>query len=335
MTVKLIQSHSDFLALKGEWNALLDRSASRVPFLRHEFLASWWETGGGGEWEQRELAVLLHQDSARGLYGIAPFFRSGDTLLFLGSHEISDYLDLIASPEDLPAVVEDTASFLQSDRSPAWRTLDLYNLLEDSASLPLLREAARHGGWELKEDVLTTAPFIPLPASWEDFLGSLQDRYRRDLEKKLAAAENYFLPVSWYIAEDAGTLEQELDDFLGLMANDPRKKRFLTQEMVRQQKLAVREAFQGGWLQLAFLQVGEIKAAGILNFDFDGQIWVYNSGINTLFENISPGWVLLGHLIRWAIAAGRSTLDFMRGDEAYKYQFGGIDKQVRRLQIRH
>jgi CelD/BcsL family acetyltransferase involved in cellulose biosynthesis len=84
---------------------------------------------------------------------------------------------------------------------------------------------------------------------------------------------------------------------------------------------------------LAFLTVGDIKAAGYLNFDYDGKIWVYNSGINPMFENISPGWVLLSKIIQWSIEAGRTELDFMRGDETYKYNFGGIDKQVLRIQV--
>jgi len=83
----------------------------------------------------------------------------------------------------------------------------------------------------------------------------------------------------------------------------------------------------------AFLTVGDIKAAGYLNFDYDGKIWVYNSGINPMFENISPGWVLLSKIIQWSIEAGRTELDFMRGDETYKYNFGGIDRQVHRIQV--
>ena len=96
---------------------------------------------------------------------------------------------------------------------------------------------------------------------------------------------------------------------------------------------AVHTAFRAGWLQLAFLTVGDEKAAGYLNFDYANQIWVYNSGINFNFSSISPGWVLLGYLIQWAIENGRETFDFMRGDEVYKYRFGGQDKFVIRAQV--
>jgi CelD/BcsL family acetyltransferase involved in cellulose biosynthesis len=55
---------------------------------------------------------------------------------------------------------------------------------------------------------------------------------------------------------------------------------------------------------------------------------VYNSGFNPRYFETSPGWVLLGHMIQWAISNGREALDFMRGDEEYKYRFGAVDRHV-------
>jgi CelD/BcsL family acetyltransferase involved in cellulose biosynthesis len=53
-----------------------------------------------------------------------------------------------------------------------------------------------------------------------------------------------------------------------------------------------------------------------------------------MFENIYPGWVLLGKLIQWSIKDGKTKFDFMRGDEPYKYHFGGKDCKVVRLQAK-
>jgi CelD/BcsL family acetyltransferase involved in cellulose biosynthesis len=86
-------------------------------------------------------------------------------------------------------------------------------------------------------------------------------------------------------------------------------------------------------LQLAFLEIGGEKAAGYLNFDFGNQIWVYNSGIDARFRELSPGWVLLSHLLRWANEQKRACLDFLRGAEEYKYRFGGVDRYVARVRI--
>jgi len=253
--------------------------------------------------------------------------------LFLGSHQISDYLDLIAGPDTLADFVNELFGFLLSAESPSWQILDLFNLPEDSPTIPLLHQAAESNGWSIKQEVLQSAPFLRLPGSWEDYLNQLDDRYRHEIERKNRRAENYFLPANWYIVEDEGQLDQELENFLELMAHNPEKESFLTGKMITQMKSSAREAFLSGWLQLAFLTVGDIKAAGYLNFDYNGKIWVYNSGINPMFENISPGWVLLSKIIHWSIEAGKTELDFMRGDEAYKYNFGGIDRHVLRIQV--
>jgi CelD/BcsL family acetyltransferase involved in cellulose biosynthesis len=38
--------------------------------------------------------------------------------------------------------------------------------------------------------------------------------------------------------------------------------------------------------------------------------------------------VLLAKMITWAIEKGLTEVDMMRGDEVYKYRFGGIDRHV-------
>jgi CelD/BcsL family acetyltransferase involved in cellulose biosynthesis len=121
---------------------------------------------------------------------------------------------------------------------------------------------------------------------------------------------------------------------LDLMAQDPEKERFLTPVMRQQFQTSMQAAFHAGWLQLAFLEADGQKAAGYLNFDYAGHIWVYNSGLNFSFRELSPGWVLLGNLLQWAIENKRQSFDFMRGDEDYKYRFGGVTRHVVRAQVK-
>ena len=69
-------------------------------------------------------------------------------------------------------------------------------------------------------------------------------------------------------------------------------------------------------------------AAAYLNFDYSNCVWVYNSGLSPTFMDLSAGWVLLGHLIKWANENQRVEFDFMRGQEEYKYRFGAVDRYV-------
>jgi len=124
-----------------------------------------------------------------------------------------------------------------------------------------------------------------------------------------------------------------MDGFLALMAQDANKANFLTQAMRSQMKASVHAAFRAGYLQLAFLTVGGEKACAYLNFDYDNKIWVYNSGLDRRFMDLSVGWVLLAYLLEWANQHKRSEFDFLRGDEDYKYKFGGQDRHVMRVRV--
>jgi len=47
-------------------------------------------------------------------------------------------------------------------------------------------------------------------------------------------------------------------------------------------------------------------------------IWVYNSGMDFRFSELSLGWVLLGHLLEWANEHNVNIRLHAR-DEQYKY----------------
>ena len=333
MKIDLIQDPEQFQNLHQAWNHLLSNSASDVPFLRHEYLTSWWKTRGGGEWSDGELVILTGRDSQGELQGIAPLFLHEGSLLLLGSVEISDFLDLIVPREHLAPFVTSLMDFLKGEDAPNWQKIDFWNLLEESPTLPVLEEAAREHSWDFQSSRLLPAPWLELPSSWELYLEGLEHRYRREIERKIRRAENYFLPVDWYVVDDPDQLDQEITAFLELMNYHPEKADFLTETMASQMRLAVHQAYEQGWVQLAFLTVGDLKAAGYLNFDFRDRIWIYNSGLNPMFENLSPGWVLLAYLIRQAIEDGKKAVDFMRGDESYKYHFGGSDRFIARVEI--
>jgi len=346
MQLSIFRDWKELENLAEEWNDLLACcSASHVPFLRYEYMSAWWQNLGGGEWEQAELYTIVARRDDDLLVGIAPFFFGINSdgkraLRLLGSIEISDYLDFIVRQPEIPIFIDTLFEYLASDQLseytqvPDWQVLDLYNLSETSPTLPDLKAAAERRGWEYSQEQLQPCPYIPLPGDWEVYLSGLDKKQRHEIRRKMRRVEDSPMPVRWYIVENEAALEADLEDFFSLMAQDPEKDRFLTRSMRAQMQAIARAAFHSGWLQLAFLEVEGKKAAGYMNFDFAGHIWVYNSGLNFSYRELSPGWVLLGNLLKWSIENHRESLDFMRGDEDYKYRFGGINRYVIRATIR-
>ena len=342
--------------LQTEWNDLLAQSVTHVPFLRHEYLSAWWKHLGGGEWgtngvraqhatplplaNSQPSAVSLQIVTAReksDLIGIAPLFHvkrdEHDTLMLLGSIEISDYLDLIVRPADLDRFVAELLPYLASPALPKWDALELDNVLESSLTLPALEKAAKTLGWNYASEKLSLCPYISLPGDFDVYLAGIDKKQRHEIRRKMRRVDENAAICRWFFSEDPKTIGSDIDAFLTLMAMDHDKAKFLTPSMRELMKEVIQCAFDNGCLKLAFLEIEGKKAAAYLNFDYLDRVWVYNSGLDWTFNEYSPGWVLLGYLLKWANENHRTEFDFMRGGEDYKYRFGAIDRFVMRATI--
>ena len=338
MEFQLHESFNSLQLIETAWNELVHEGVTNAPFLRYEYLRTWWETLGGGEWEDSARLTVITAYENQQLIGIAPLFlaknRDGkDALLLLGSIEISDYLDLIVKAENHQAFSLELIRWLQTEFPFHWQVIDWYNIPDCSPSLAVLKSDFEQLHMQYEASVYQPCPYIPLPGDFETYLGSLDKKQRHEIRRKVRRAEDSGRNVHWYIADDETKLDSNIRHFISLMAQDPHKQAFLTPAMVEQFTLSCREAFKAGYLQMAFLEVDGEKACAYLNFDYDNKIWVYNSGLDKRFMDLSAGWVLLAYLLRWANENKRTEFDFLRGEEDYKLKFGGHRRAVMRLTL--
>src|SRR5262249_56125004 len=98
-------------------------------------------------------------------------------------------------------------------------------------------------------------------------------------------------------------------------------------------RVAARLAEAGGF-RLWLLDAPGGPLASFLTLEWDGTIGLYNSGFRPDAAALSPGLVLLTHVIRDAIERGRRRFDFLRGEERYKYEFGPTPEPVYAVTIR-
>jgi CelD/BcsL family acetyltransferase involved in cellulose biosynthesis len=73
-------------------------------------------------------------------------------------------------------------------------------------------------------------------------------------------------------------------------------------------------------------------AAGLFLRDA-GALRYWNAGGDAAARALSPGVLLFVHGLTLAINEGRAQLDFLRGNEPYKYECGAVDAQVMNLEI--
>ncbi len=89
-----------------------------------------------------------------------------------------------------------------------------------------------------------------------------------------------------------------------------------------------------GPVRLCFLTVGERRIAAGITFEDRDTLGYYNAGVDPEARDLSPGVLMIAKYVERAIATGRRRLDFLRGDEPYKYEWGAIDEPIQRLLVR-
>lgn len=336
MEITFLQDPKTWAGMADEWNTLLARSALNLPFLRAEFLEAWWTTLGGGEWPDGELQVALGRSADGRLQAAAPLFRTRSrpaVLQLVGTSEIADYLDVLCPEDDLDEFVSSLLEAIESGRPESVEMLDLWNLLEGSPALAAFEAHAKRRGWTAERQRVKPAPIVGLGDGWEGYLSRLDKKQRHELRRKMRRAAEHPDGSAFVRAPGGEELPRLVDEFLRLMSTDEAKARFLTEPMRKAFHALAAAASIHGWLRLEFLEIGGKPAAAYLCFEYDDRLWIYNSGLDPKYHGLSPGWALLGHLIREATERGLTAVDFMRGDEAYKIRLGGVIRHVERLTL--
>jgi CelD/BcsL family acetyltransferase involved in cellulose biosynthesis len=315
-----------FNDLASEWDTLAHQGITNTPFQSLAYQKSWWTNLGPGN-----LYTISVRDDGDQLAGLGSFYLVGDTLYFNGCVEESDYLDLITTPEQAETVWETVLDYLQSSHLPAWKCLDLCNVPAASPSRDILPRLAQSRGFSFHTEVHEVCPIIELPTTFDDYLAGLDKKQRHEVRRKIRRAQEAGMEIRTIGPDD--DLETAVNDFLTLLPlSHPDKAEWLNEGRTALFHEIAAAAHSDGTLQLMFAVIEDQLAATLFNFDYDGRIWVYNSGFDPeAYSHLSAGVVLTAKAIEAAIENGRHTFDFLRGSETYKYRFGAADTTVYQL----
>lgn len=320
----------DFSSLpEATWQNLLSQSATNVVFLTHAWQRIWWDHFGAG----RDLVLLSVRDGEDRLVGIAPLFQEGNAVGFGGGADVSDYLDVIARSDDVPAV---WSAVLQHLHGGDWTTLDFHSLPAASPSVGALPVLAAERGYQAATVGEDVCPILELPESWDAFLALLSKKDRHELRRKLRRLEGAG-QFRVYAADRDGDLEalaKDMTDFLRLhRVSREEKAEFMTRDMEDFFR-AVAEHFVPLQIQRTFfIELDGVRVASCICFDYCGNRYLYNSGYDHAYQQLSVGLLLKALCIQDAIECGKPVFDFLRGDEPYKYDLGGRDVPLYRCTV--
>lgn len=289
------------------------------------------------------LHTTMRHGSDQPLTPVAPTAKA----VFFGASYHADYATILCAPEDLPSVAEAFATYLTmppepDDAHPApWDVIDLRRLrcgdpTADELTAALLRREAAEG-WTVnleREDVCPVAR-LPEGADFEGYLDTLGKKERHEIRRKVRRAE----AAGEIRLVEAPDPLVELEAFIDL-----HQKRWGADGLFPPtpggdaSRVFFRRLFElfgpDGPVRLSFLTVDGRRIAAGVHLDGGDRLYYYNAGVDPEARDLSPGVVMVARYAQRAIELGKRHLDFLRGNEPYKYDWGAEDEPIQRILVR-
>jgi CelD/BcsL family acetyltransferase involved in cellulose biosynthesis len=351
------------------WDALAARNPSATPFSGWAFQRAWWDAYGANAHEETLVLFPADEPGDPEPVAIVPLMHRhevepGDALthtrmrhgadveltpvpptataIFFGATYHADYATILAAPADLAAVAEALAGYLAApaERRP-WDVIDLRRLRCSDPAADALAAAfgAREmsEGWTLNVEREDVCPVVSFPAGidMDGYLSTLGKKERHEIRRKVRRAE----AIGEIRLDDSRDPLSGLETFIAL-----HQKKWGTDGLFpetpggAQSRVFFRRLFElhgpDGPLRLTFLSVGGKRIATGVHFETADSYRYYNAGVDPDARDLSPGVLMVHAYIARALAAGIRRLDFLRGDEPYKYDWGAVDEPIQRLLVR-
>ena len=363
---RVVAARRAFDSISAEtWDALAARTPWSTPFSRHCVQRAWWDAYGATAHDQ--TVVVADEGNADEIIGIVPLMHRhelepGDvaarttirhqpgpalrpvpasaTAVFFGASYHADYATVLAAPGDLNRVCEAFAGWLATQDQSHWDVVDLRRLRAGDPAADALTKALEWAApgacWSVTREQEDVCPIVTLApgTDYEGYLATLGGKERHEIRRKVRRAE----AAGEVRLERSANPIDDLDAFVEL-----HQKRWGAEGLFPPTEggAASRRFFAGlfedcapsGIVNLSFLTVGGRRIAAGVTFDDGEAVYYYNAGVEPDARELSPGVVMVARYIQRAIELGRTRLDFLRGDEPYKYEWGAVDSPIERLLV--
>jgi CelD/BcsL family acetyltransferase involved in cellulose biosynthesis len=222
-----------------------------------------------------------------------------------------------------------------------WDVVDLRRLRCADPAVDALtaafQAAAPGSGWDVVREREDVCPIVTLPedVDFDGYLDTLGKKARHEIRRKLRRAQS-----RGYVGfEESTDPLRDLDSFIELHQKKwGEAGLFPPNPGGDAGRVFIRRLFETlgptGMVRLSFLSIDGRRIAAGIHLDDGRTIYYYNAGVDPDARDLSPGVVLIANYVQAAIGLGRRRVDFLRGDESYKYDWGAVDEPIHRLLVR-
>ena len=324
----------DALARGSErWDAMLGSSASTSPFMRWAWHDAW-AASASPEALQASFAILVGDPDAPvtgalplGLRAVS-FRRKRVTALTwaIGNIGCPDHLDFPLPPD---APLDDVIPLLEA---LPWDLIVFGGVADPAPNVTRLTEGFARRGFPVRRAPLDTCPWIALPDSWDTYLAGLSATRRQSIRRQERRLQReHTLTLTDYGVD---RLDEGWRHLVSLHAarwggpgvlGDPRLNCLLRRfsgELAASDEL---------WLTTLDLD-GQAVAAWH-GFACGDTVYFYQSGRDPAYDSKSVGTTLMAAMIRRAIERGYRRFDLLRGDDAYKKDWGAVKRPIHEVVV--
>ncbi len=331
--VDVVRDYDAFLALETEWNDAVERAQVPHPFLRHEWIRTWWDAFGRSTRSARagqepELHIIVVRDEGR-ITGIAPLMRESTTVyglpvrrLALLANEHTPRIDFV-----IAADAEETYRAIWNnlrEEIDRWDVLQLTQLHKSSPTMTAMSQCASAEGLPIGTWRSSDSPYLELAGTWDSYWASLSAKFRSNVRNRLTRLKQIGEP-RLEVLTDKSAIADALAEAWRLEASgwkdqegtsitaNPAVQRFYT--------LLADRAVDRGWLRLLFLAVGERRIAVSYSAVYDDRLFLIKTGHDREHHTCSPFKLLTYFAAQDGFARGLREIDFLGETESWKQEW--------------
>lgn len=321
--VETVSEYQQFLDLEPVWNEVAEAAGLDHPFLEHAWVRTWWECFGAGSTLQVLVVKAGNEPIAIAPLILTPIRMWGIKVRRLGFFSNahvprSDFL-IAQRPEEVYRAIWSHLS-----RRRDWDLLELCQLPAGSATLKAIPGLAAADDYRITAWPSGDAPYVPLPACWDQYYDGLARKHRSNLRNRFKHL-NGVGPIEVETITSGAKLTDALQAGFKLEAaawkGHARTAISCDSDVSRFYSILARRSAEHGWMRLHFLQAGPQRVAFDYSLSYKNRLYLLKLGYDPAYARYSPFNLLLCRILQDASERGVREYDFLGESADWKLQW--------------
>lgn len=341
LALRVVCDEPGFDALEAAWLLLQEASPDSSIFLSWNWQRLWWKHYGG----KRRLRIVVVSEGER-VVGLLPLYLEHQRKLggMLVAHKLRQIgVGGDTAPDDLGALLLPGYESVAVTRMihfvarecRDWNVLDWSDLPAGSALGGALAQGLTQAGLRTSCTCSDPISYGELPSTWDAYRGSLSRNRRETMSRKRRKFEAQ--PGAGLRVIDAphalDAAFEQLARLHQLRWSGRTERPGFSTTQYRDFHLELMHALlRQGQLHLLALEMEGRTIAMLYGMQYKKRFCFFQSGFDPAYAALSPGDVLMGLAVEFAIRQGCTVFDMLKGDHDYKRHF--VQQERRNLEVR-